>query len=621
MSQTVQYVVYIGGVPQAQAALQTLESSANKTEGALGNLRNTMTAIASAAGLHFGLSGLKNLAMDALEGAADYETAVKRIIFSSDTLEEGRKNVEFIRHEVEKFKIPLQEATHDYGTFLAMLAGSGMASDTVRTLHDNILMIAKIKGLDPGQLSAGVMNLGKMLEAATMDARHLRPLEMQLSGIGKFIADEMGTTVHGLSVLRNAGKLAAADPMVLLKAVEKQAASLAQFLPESTQTLASGMAEVSNAWLDFKNNLVLEHKEDIVQVMHTLKDGVAYLAAHKEDIISTGKLVLTLTEYYLKFRGAMLLINVAQQTFNAFSAGIAGRSAAVVSSVTSQAAAFNALALAMERVAYATEVMAGASLSGAVGLGAAGIPLANAGMGLGGAAAAGAAAGRGTGLIRGATAVAIVWMAAEVASQFLPKTEGGHQKHWSDYLGFSKYGQSIEAMAKGDVVWRPGMNTHEDILNLVGKMYGGRDNIKYDENGYPVFPGRSMNEELDVKTLKWQESMNLLPNLIGAINGMRNLPPSDEELQATLGLKQGFGKKGWRAKMAGKNEPSHKIAPISDKVTGQRIVTYNISIKEINGIKENTVKEGGKMDTTDVEKRLREVILDVLKDSQIEGDK
>jgi tape measure domain-containing protein len=151
-----------------------------------------------------------------------------------------------------------------------MLAGSGIASDTVRQLHDNILMIAKIKGLDPGQLSAGVMNLGKMLEAGTMDARHLRPLEMQLSGIGKFIADEMGTTIHGLAVMRNKGLLSAADPMVLLKAVEKQAASLAQFLPESTQTLASGMAEVSNAWLDFKNNLVLEHKEDIVQVMHAL---------------------------------------------------------------------------------------------------------------------------------------------------------------------------------------------------------------------------------------------------------------------------------------------------------------------------------------------------------------
>lgn len=584
MSQTVQYVVYIGGVPQAQAALQTLESSANKTEGALGNLRSTMTAIASAAGLHFGLSGLKNLAMDALEGAADYETAVKRIIFSSDTLEEGRKNVEFIRHEVEKFKIPLQEATHDYGTFLAMLAGSGIASDTVRTLHDNILMIAKIKGLDPGQLSAGVMNLGKMLEAGTMDARHLRPLEMQLSGIGKFIADEMGTTVHGLAVMRNKGLLSAADPMVLLKAVEKQAASLAQFLPESTQTLASGMAEVSNAWLDFKNNLVLEHKEDIVQVMHALKDGVAYLAAHKEDIISTGKLVLTLTEYYLKFRGAMLLVNTAQQAYSAFTIGLAGRSAAVVSSVTSQAAAFNALALAMERVAYATEVMAGASLSGAVGLGAAGIPLANAGMaaGVSGAAtsgAAGVAAGAGLSFVSGALLVALAAGSIVALSNAI--------------AGDTVAGPTTKVLTpSGGVLDAAGIDPNKNPL--VGHF--GVDSSIFDLS-HNVFTNA-------VDTLytqqKWIKDTLDKPWFV----------PQDEADKA-------MGKKP-PAKTP--NAP-HKIAPISDKVTGQRIVTYNISIKEINGIKENTVKEGGKMDTTDVEKRLREVILDVLKDSQIEGDK
>ena len=108
------------------------------------------------------------------------------------------------------------------------------------------------------------MNLGKMLEAGGMDARHLRPLEMQLSGIGQYIARLMGTTVHGLAEMRNKGLLSAADPKILLEAVKQQAADLEKFLPESLTTLQSGLNEVSNAWLEFKNNLVLENKAEII---------------------------------------------------------------------------------------------------------------------------------------------------------------------------------------------------------------------------------------------------------------------------------------------------------------------------------------------------------------------
>jgi hypothetical protein len=57
--------------------------------------------------------------------------------------------------------------------------------------------------------------------------------------------------------------------------------------------------------------------------------------------------------------------------------------------------------------------------------------------------------------------------------------------------------------------------------------------------------------------------------------------------------------------------------PPNDTVTGQRLITYNISIKEINGIKQNTVQEGGKMDTDRTAEVLRDVIQSILNDSQI----
>jgi hypothetical protein len=64
---------------------------------------------------------------------------------------------------------------------------------------------------------------------------------------------------------------------------------------------------------------------------------------------------------------------------------------------------------------------------------------------------------------------------------------------------------------------------------------------------------------------------------------------------------------------------SKEDKPNEDKVTGQRVITYNISIREINGIKENTVQAGGKMDPKQVAEIVRDEIIGALHDSQIRG--
>lgn len=617
---TVRYVVYIDGTGAARSGLMSMESAAVATERSIASLNNTLRGMAGAMGIGLGLHSFVDFGKEAVEGAADYETAIKRIKFASDDLVEGAKNIAFIRSEVDKFGIPLQSATDAYGKFLAMLAGSEIPSEKVRKLHDELLLIGKIKGLDEGQLNAAVMNLGKMLESGSLDARHFRPLEQQLSGIGAFVAKELGISVHQLAILRNQGKMTQIDPKVLLTAIEKQAASLEGFLPESLTTIRTGLNQLTTDWVEFKNNLVYDNRAELEALFATLKSGIKYLNDHRDGIVSTGKAVLAIGEIWLKYKGAMLLVNAAQSIYNGFMAGYASTAATVITATEAKAVAMNHLALSMERVAYATELMAGASLTGAVGLGAAGIPLASAGtMGLAGAgmagagvagAASGAAAGKSAGLMRAAIPVAIMWMTAEVASQLLPKTPGGHQLNWKDFFGFSEFGHSVEAMAKGIVAYRPGMETHSELIRLTSKMYGGVGKVKYDDKGYPVFPSATGNENLDTQILLWQESKGYLKSIDGKLIGGRLLPPTG--LQETYGIKPGFGKPGF-----GKTEKHDKIMPPNDTVTGQRLITYNISIKEINGIKQNTVQEGGKMDTDRTAEVLRDVIQSILNDSQI----
>ena len=61
------------------------------------------------------------------------------------------------------------------------------------------------------------------------------------------------------------------------------------------------------------------------------------------------------------------------------------------------------------------------------------------------------------------------------------------------------------------------------------------------------------------------------------------------------------------------------IVPPTDKITGQRVVTYSINIKEINGIKQNTVEAGANFNPDDVAEKMAEVIEAILNDSQIKA--
>lgn len=562
----VRYVVYIGGVQQAQAGLNQMEQSANKTEASISNLNGALRTMSGALGVGFGAHALIGFAKDAVQSAADYEGAMKRIVFASSSMEEGQKNLAFIRAEVDKFRIPLQEATDDYGKFLAMLAGSDIAGDQVRELHDQILTIAKIKGLDAGQLSAGVMNLGKMLEAGGMDARHLRPLEMQLSGIGQYIARLMGTTVHGLAEMRNKGLLASADPKILLEAVKQQAADLEKFLPESLTTLQSGLNDVSNAWLEFKNNLVLENKAEIIGLFKAMQDGVRYLSEHKEDIKSIAHFAVTATKAWVGYHAAMLLVNTANGTYRAFMQGYAGQSAAITSAAETQAVAFNSLAMAMERVAFATEAMAGASLTGVRGLGALGIPLAGAGAATAASAEAGALAG--VSVVSGALLVALA------AGSIVALTEA----------------MRGDAASNTGKVLSPGTGIYD--AQFLGRNYT-------DTLGYNITPAGDtayntrMRYGVDSSALGGNQWDRLSPGMRAKVVQAATQKPATEQAAG-------------------------KIKPPTDHVTGQRVVTYNFHIKEINGIKENIVKEGGKMDEEDFAERMKQVILSTLRDSHID---
>lgn len=580
--QGVRYVVSLQDL-NVTSGLKSMESSAMRTEASIASLNSTLGTMAGAFGVGIGLHQLVSFGRDAVQGAADYETAVKRIKFASDNLIEGEKNIAFIRSEVDKFKIPLQETTDAYGKFLAMVTGSGMAGDQVRKLHDELLLIGKVKGLGDGQLDAAVMNLGKMLESGSLDARHFRPLEQQLSGIGAFVAKELGISVHELAILRNQGKMTTIDPKVLLRAIEKQAESLAHFLPESTTTIQSGINEVNTAWLEFKNNLVFDNREELIALFDTLREGIGYLREHKDEISTLGHLVADAAKIWLVYKGAMVLANGIQAIMLI---GTGAQSAAFVTQASAVAGLNTQIALLNANL----EIMIGLQAQGAASaiamteaqainqltyssLAAKNLPINM--MGAAGAATAGAAT-LGSAISGAVIPVAIAYFGGQALAQLIPNNpitgEGWNLGKIANAGKLSEDGKASQAELGMSILGMFGFDPITDALNKL-----------QEQNRKPV---------MDLDALLKQDWF------------------AEKKNPFFPGLPTGKDKD--------KTKATNKILPPKDSVTGQRVITYNIRIHEVNGQKIATqTVEGTKADTQSVAASMRDIITSILNDSQI----
>lgn len=646
MAQTVRYIVEINS-NQAQASLKTVEGNAMSAEKAIASLNNTLSSI----GVGLGLKAMIDFGKGAVQGAADYETAIKRIKFASENLIEGARNIAFINSEVDKFKIPLQSATDAYGKFLAMLSGSGIQSQQVRKLHDELLLIGKVKGLDEGQLDAAVMNLGKMLESGSLDARHFRPLEMQLSGIGAYVARELGITVHELAILRNKGKMTTIDPMVLLKAIQKQADDLKQFLPESTNTIQSQINELDTAWLRFKNDLVFDNISELRYLFETLKSGVSFLKENEDTIIQVGKALVFVGKAWIAYKASMF----ATAAINRL---LLSNATAQITAFASETATIGGLNAEMRLLNLNLETLIALQAQATIGANAlssaqavnqamyAGLNAKNLPINIPAASTAGLMTGAAS-LISGAVvSVFVAGIAADVANNYLlPKNKlTGEQLGLADWPAAFMQGMFLgnTDVAPGDVgitkarrladeasANKALQDALKDFYNSTVKP-GGIDWMQGGKITQPSIP--SLRAETDDLFKVMQFIQSEIRRNGGTYDILSAIAPTNDEGKRDISnatIRQLLKNKGiepyfdlYRPEQdksgGAKSGDFEKIKPPNDKVRGAHVINYNIDIREINGQKIGTQQVTGEQgDTEVVALKLRDIIISIVNDSQI----
>lgn len=585
MDQGVKYVLSLEDLLTPK--VRNAEQGVMGLEGAIDSLNSNVMGLASSLGLAFSVREIYEFGKSIVTTTADIEQSMLRIKFASKDMADGIKNQAFIVDEIDKFKIPILEAEAAYGKFLSMVGSSGYASERLRTLHDDLLTVGKVKGITDGQMNTAVMDLGKMLEANSVDARHLRGFGYQLNGIMPYIAAELHTTTAKLAQSIHHGKAVNIPTESILTAIHKQAADLAKYLPEATASIQSDLNDIGNDWIKFKSELGEDNKSEIKEFFAELKSGIGFLRDHKEELITTGKFVGELIKLYLQYKVVMIAVSALQSAWNLAIGIQLGQQAAAITETQSQIAAIIELTAALEALSVAN---AQAAETTSILVDAQGAALMNTGLaaqiqattaaaasrsalaaGGAGATAGGAAAGAVAG--KAILAVAVMYIADSVVGALLGESRVGNV--WDDLhrMMFIMFKSDEKQLALGD-----------KIIADVQKLF----------NVFDYSKGHNMN----IAPYSMQYAVTH-PYLLGA----------------NVGGKGG----GASAADGAHNNNAGKADSNADKITGQRVITYNIKIDKMTGI--------GEVHTTNVHEnissaahQISRALQSVVNDSQIKDN-
>lgn len=635
MAQVVRYVIQVDN-SGALAALREGEAAAVSME-------NSIKNIAGAFGVGLGLHAVVDGVKEAVKEYAEYEQIMMRIKNVSESVTEGLKNQQFILGEAEKFKIPIMQTANAYGEFLTMIRGSGLAAAEVRKLHDEILLISKVTALPTGQMDAAVRNLGKLLEEGKLEGRHLRPLSYQLSGLMPYIANELGMKSGELSALitKGIGKVndgKGIDSSVLLAAVDKYAEALKGKLPEALNTTQSALAELNNEWFKFKTDLASELRPEIMELIHYLRDSAAWLKENKEDVIGMGKAIAEIVKIYTYYKIIVTGLNYANGIYQAFMlgyVGLAGKQAAAIGGVTAAYGAQTAATHAATAAIY-EEVEAFTVLNTEMSSILSQMFMFNTAAGLGTFTPAGYIVGQGRFLGAGERGLATtgggIWTkgagaagktAIEIEEAEIVGAGGAALGGGAAAAGFT--------FAEGALIVALGAATLLALDKILSPKKGGGVNLGYDDDFKNPLRGHMENRKTPY--YGFVDIVDKQGKVIGrdtAFNYERVFVPDtvksafDSVRDSTSDYLRKMFPETFKNSTAPKksNAGKYGITPPTDKITGQRIITYNINIKEINGQKDVTIQgaagEAGQI--KNIADQIAQALLSVTNDSQLQQE-
>jgi len=215
-------------------------------------------------------------ASESVAQARNFESLTNAINFASGSVEEGAKNMEFLRQRSELLGTDLLATTEGFKQFSGAMIGTSLEGQATRDIFDGVNVAASVMGLSADDAKGSFLALSQMMGKGKVSAEELRgQLGERIPGAFNIAARAMGVTSAELDKMMSNGELMAED--FLPKFSDELKKTFGPGLEKSVNSAQANLNRFNNTMLEIKLILGRTLLPVVNSVMSAFKKGFQFL--------------------------------------------------------------------------------------------------------------------------------------------------------------------------------------------------------------------------------------------------------------------------------------------------------------------------------------------------------
>lgn len=212
---------------------------------------NLETRVGGLLAVYAGFQQIKSAIKDATSAAVDYEAAQVRVTQALGQGDErGAAAFQHIVDQATRLKLPVLEATQEFGKFVAAVKGTSIEGEAALRIFDNLQTISRGFKLDPESIQRGTIALRDLAASGQLSLRYINQFDRAVPvGLLSALAQASDTAKGNIQAFLGEVHKGGASLDLLDKALEIVAKRVEKGLPTALTTAQSTLADFQNALL------------------------------------------------------------------------------------------------------------------------------------------------------------------------------------------------------------------------------------------------------------------------------------------------------------------------------------------------------------------------------------
>lgn len=270
MAENIQYTLSLKDL--LTHTLQNADQEANKFEGTMHKIQETLTEVGAAVGIAFGIHKLVEFGTELLHINAEFEGYHNVIKYASLGTADAGANTEYLEDTIRRLHLPMKEAYEQFSELQGGMYGTGVEGQKLRNVFEGISEASLVMHMNADKFSRTVYALKEIGELGTVQTRQMRMLAMALPGSMNLAAEAMHMSTGKFHEAMHKNEISAGD-------------FLQKFAAKLKEHFGSGVANASDSLIAKMNDtqsefirLQLQMGEDLrpvfVTIMQTIIDVI-----------------------------------------------------------------------------------------------------------------------------------------------------------------------------------------------------------------------------------------------------------------------------------------------------------------------------------------------------------